>query len=296
MDIFLDYASRGRNAWWRYVASSVAAFLVAGLILILLSMALLATHLLGPRMVAALRHPTEAPAFFLGMTATFGALLAGWVLSARFVQKKRFADIVGLWRWPLFFRGAVIWILVECAAVLADRLLAPGGFRISASAATLRLFVFASLGLGVQTFAEEFVFRGFLTQGLLLALKRPIPAAIASGLLFGALHIPNGAPQAVNAVAFGVACSYIAIRTGGIAFTYGLHLTNNLFGAVVVVSTSDVFKGSPGLITQNTPGLLWWDVAYSVFAFAAIGWFVWRGGLSVAAPRRERVAERAGGV
>ena len=131
-------------------------------------------------------------------------------------------------------------------------------------------------GLLVQTFTEEFVFRGYLTQAILLALKKPLPAACISGLLFGAIHIPNGWPQALNAVCFGIVCALIAIRTGGIALTWGIHLANNYFGAVVVVSANDVFKGSPGLVIQNTPGLQWWDLGVSVLALAALPWLLSR--------------------
>jgi membrane protease YdiL (CAAX protease family) len=123
-----------------------------------------------------------------------------------------------------------------------------------------------------------------MTQGLLLLLKKPLPAAIMSGLLFGSLHIANGIPQALNAIAFGIICALIAIRTGGIALTFGLHLANNYFGAVVVVSGSDVFKGSPGLITQTTPQLLWWDLFLAVVVLAAVPWLIFRQRYFSAAP------------
>jgi membrane protease YdiL (CAAX protease family) len=130
--------------------------------------------------------------------------------------------------------------------------------------------------LAIQTFAEEFVFRGYLTQGLLLATRRRVPTALISGLLFGALHIPNGAPQAASATLFGIVLALIAIRSGGIAFTYGLHLANNLFGAVVVVSASDAFHGSPGFFTQDAPGLLWWDAAFGGVALVAVAILAYR--------------------
>jgi uncharacterized protein len=91
-------------------------------------------------------------------------------------------------------------------------------------------------------------------------------AAVVSGLMFAALHIPNGAPQAVNALVLGIALSLIAIHTGSLAFGWGLHLVNNLFGAVIVVSGSDVFRGSPGVLIQTAPQLLWWDVIAACLA------------------------------
>ena len=109
-------------------------------------------------------------------------------------------------------------------------------------------------------------FRDYITQALLLVLGRSLAAAVASGILFGALHIPNGVPQAANALVLSVALSLIAVRTASLAFGWGLHLVNNMFGAVVVVSASDVFHGSPGLFTQTAPQLLWWDVVAACVA------------------------------
>jgi len=122
-------------------------------------------------------------------------------------------------------------------------------------------------------FAEEFIFRGYLTWAILLTLKKPLLAAV-SGLLFGALHIANGVPQAINALLFGIICSLIAIRMGGIALTSGIHMINNCFGAVMAVSARDVFKGSSGFVAQNAPQLMWWDLGLSSLALIGIGWLV----------------------
>ena len=150
---------------------------------------------------------------------------------------------------------------------------------VSVSPATASLVIPALAGLSVQTFAEEFIFRGYLTQGILLATHRVIPAALISGLLFGAMHILNGVPQTINAVVFGFVCAVIAMRTGGISLTFGLHFANNLFGAVILVSTSDVFKSSPGLFTQNTPQLQWSDVGLAILALFGFLWRVLRSGI-----------------
>jgi MYXO-CTERM domain-containing protein len=38
----------------------------------------------------------------------------------------------------------------------------------------------------------------------------------------------------------------------------------------VVVSGGDVFRGSPGIFTQTTPMLMWWDVGGEVLALAVV--------------------------
>jgi membrane protease YdiL (CAAX protease family) len=210
--------------------------------------------------------------FFGGAGLGFGALTLAFALAIRLIHGKRFADVVGAWRWSLVARGATLWLAVSVIAGVVDYLLEPHGFRLTASGATLTLAFWALPSLAIQTFAEEFVFRGYLTQALLLLTRRPIVTALASGLLFGMLHIFNGWPQAASATVFGVVTALIAIRTGGIAFTFGLHVANNVFLAVIVVSANDVFRGAPGLITQSTPNLMWVDSVVPFVAFAAALW------------------------
>lgn len=277
MTVFLEYAARGRNAWWRYAACVVLALGLTILLGLAVVSVLTVADVLPDDFETRIIDPSEPIAFFLANGVLFGLLIAGLAVAARLIHAKRFTDLLGAWRWPVFWRGLAVWLVVLVAAVLIDFALAPQGFRVSADGRTAALVAVALPALAVQTFAEEFVFRGYVTQGLLLATRRVLPAALISGLLFGALHIPNGTPQAVSATAFGIVMAFIAIRTGSIAFTSGLHLANNAFGAIVVVSGGDVFRNTPGFFTQTTPHLMWWDTAVGVVGLVAVAVLVGRG-------------------
>ncbi len=269
---YLDYARRGSNAPWRYgvaIAFAFVATIVAGLILML---GLEAAHLVPADLTQQMLQPAESPTvFFLSTGMIFGLLTLGFALAARFVHHKRALDLIGDWSWSSVARGFGIWLVVLVVCALIDFAIAPKGFSVSASAATGRLAVAALAGLAIQTFAEEFLFRGYVTQGLLLVVKRPAPTALLSGLAFGALHIPNGGPQAASATIFGVVLALIAIRTRGIGFTWGLHFANNSFAAIVLVSSGDAFRGSPGLFSQDTPHLQWWDAGAGAVALILLG-------------------------
>jgi membrane protease YdiL (CAAX protease family) len=273
---YLEHARRGRNAWWRYLLAALVALGLAFVLGVVTVAVLLYSHAVSTQTLTGLQSPTQPVNFFLGNGVAFAIILAGFVAGARLLQGKRFTDVVGAWSWRLVGAGAGVWTACLVLSTLADFAIAPAGFGVTVSPATLTLALAAAVGLGVQTFAEEWIFRGWLTQGLLLATKRPLPAAILAGLIFGAVHIPNGWPQAAGATAFGIATSLLAIRLGGIAFTWGLHVLNNLFGAVVVVSGGDVFRGSPGVFTQTTPQLMWWDVGAELVALALVLWLVLR--------------------
>lgn len=273
---YLDYALRGRNQPWRVlIAVPLAVLLAIALgvaILVPLQLSGFAGQDIADGLVA-----TERPArFFLSNGVLFLILLIGFALAARWIHGKRFGDILGAWRWRVFALGVGVWLIALIGGVLLDYTLAPAGFRWTAGPETLAVAGAALLGLGVQTFAEEFVFRGYLTQVLLANLRRPIPTAILSGLVFGAVHIPNGAPHAASATVTGIAMSLIAIRTGSLAFTSGMHMINNVFAAVVVVSAGDAFRGSPGLFTQDTPHLMWFDAGVGVTATLILTALIYR--------------------
>ena len=276
MNTYLEYAARGKNAWWRYLLTPVLGLLLTGATGTALALALTLAHLMPPDIAVQMQQPKFIGPFYLGIALCFGLLTVCFAFTAWLIQGKRPADIIGQWRTKFFVQGLVIWLCVQTALALVDFAIAPGSFSLSVNSGTFRLASLALVGILIQTFTEEFLFRGYLTQGLLLAFKKPVPAAIVSGLLFGSLHIPNGWPQALNAVAFGIVCALIAIRTGGIALTCGVHLANNYFGAAIVVSGSDVFRGSPGFITQTAPQLLWWDLCLGVATLAAMFWLVFR--------------------
>ena len=273
---YLEYALRGRNAAWRYVAGFIGAILLAIIAASVVIISLQLLHLFPADFAQNLQDARQPTKFYPATGALFGLLLLSFVAAARLAHGKTFADIIGAWRWRLFGQGLAIWILVLLASTLIDFLIAPTGFKVTANAQTLTLAAVALGGLAIQTFAEEFVFRGYLTQGLLVATRRVIPTALISGVLFGAMHIPNGWPQAASATVFGVILALIAIKTGGIAFTSGLHLANNVFGAVVLISSGDAFRGSPGVLTQTTPQLMWWDTAVGAVGLVLVAaWVSW---------------------
>jgi uncharacterized protein len=272
---YLDLARRGHTAWWRYLLTFVVAMVLWAVAIVAVFVPNYAFRLIPPDFTQLAVDPSH-PAYFYGFTGlTFGGLAIAWAISAWLVQGKSFLDIVGPWKWRQFFAGAGLWLILVAAGAGVDYLVRPSGFRLTLGPQTLPLVLIATPSLAAQTFCEEFIFRGYATQGLALGLKRPIWTAACSAAIFALFHIPNGVPQAANALVFGFVTALIVMRTTNLAFTWGIHLVNNLFGAVVVVSASDVLHGSPGILTQATPDLMWLDVAVVVVAFA-VAWLLAR--------------------
>ena len=275
--VFLAFARRGKPGGWRYPIVFLAALLlwvILGAIGLLAGLA--ATGNFRPEVFKSLQDPRQTGPYFTLIGVTFGSLLLAVWAASRLIQGKRFGDIVGRWRWDLAAKGFGVWFGILVLSALADYLLRPKGFTLSPDARAPLFALWVAPALAVQTFAEEFVFRGVVTQGLVRAFKRPWVVCLISGLIFGSAHIPNGPIQAASATVFGTVLTFLALETGGLALGWGLHLVNNLFGGIVVVSSSDIFNGAPGLFHQNTPGLDSFDFAFTAGALFLVVWVLRR--------------------
>lgn len=267
---YLDLAARGKTAWWRYILTWIGATVLAIVVIVAVLVPLVLAGVVTQETVAAMRSTANPALFFAWVGGSFGAWLLAFAAAIWLIHKKSIGDIIGQWRWRLFLTGAAIWAVVVVAGTGLDYALHAGGFEWTGDRLTLPFVVTVVTALMVQTFTEEFIFRGYMTQAFLHWVKNPFLASALSGLLFGAFHLLNGLPQAVAAAVFGMVTAYVAIRTGGLAATWGIHLVNNLFGAIVVVSADDIFQGTPALWTQITPELMWGDVAFECVALIVV--------------------------
>jgi membrane protease YdiL (CAAX protease family) len=284
-------AGAGKPGVWRYLVVIVCGVAAAAAAGAGLSFVLALTGRLGPDAVHAMQDPSRFGPFFLGVALSFGLLLLGFWLASRLVQGRRWGDVVGRWRWDLTAAGFGVWLGIVALGALVDFLLQPSGFSLSVSGRTPLFVLTAAPALALQTFAEEFVFRGVVTQGLVRVVRRPAIACLISGLIFGAAHIPNGPAQAARATVFGMVLAFMAIETGGLALGWGLHLANNLFSGVVVISSSDVFKGAAGLFRQDTRGLDGFDVAFTMAALLLASWVLLRRAVGSEPPAARASAE-----
>lgn len=110
------------------------------------------------------------------------------------------------------------------------------------------LFIIAIVMIPVQTSVEEYIFRGYLMQGLaVLAKNKWIPLIITS-FGFGLMHIAN--PE-VDKMGYGILAYYIGtglflgiitLMDDGLELSLGFHAANNLVNALMVTSDWSAFQ------------------------------------------------------
>lgn len=114
----------------------------------------------------------------------------------------------------------------------------------------------------LQAIAEEYVFRGYLTQafgGLFrdLRVSRYV-AVLVPAALFAAAHGLQSFPVFVDRFAFGLVAGVLVIATGGLEAGIAYHVVNNVLAFGLALAIGDMTD------TLNPTGGTWWDVLLSI--------------------------------
>lgn len=135
--------------------------------------------------------------------------------------------------------GFFVWLTLSATTTAVDWLTHRDDYRFTFSWPTFLPFALVALALlPVQTWAEEFFFRGWI-----LRWCAPLPAVaqvLISGTVFALPHFrnPEAVGQAAPALAawflLGAGWAYVSVRDGGIELAMGAHLANNMFALLLV--------------------------------------------------------------
>lgn len=114
------------------------------------------------------------------------------------------------------------------------------------------LLVVVVLTTPLQSAAEEYLFRGYLSQSIAAWVRRPVAGALVAGIvtaaLFSAAHLPPDVPTFLDRFAFGLAASAVVWLTGGLEAAIVLHAVNNVLVFVLAGALGD------GVATEAVPG------------------------------------------
>jgi membrane protease YdiL (CAAX protease family) len=112
----------------------------------------------------------------------------------------------------------------------------------------------------LQAAAEEYAFRGYLTQafGSLSANRRLslVLAVLGPALLFASAHGAQSVPVFLDRFAFGVVAGILVIRTGGLEAAIAMHVLNNFFAYGLALSFGDMTEA----LNASGPSS-WWMIA-----------------------------------
>ncbi|WP_330289723.1 CPBP family intramembrane glutamic endopeptidase [Streptomyces sp. NBC_00576] len=238
-----------RHRWWRPVLGTgfvaVAATIVAGML-----------YGVGDALGAAKGYP-EAPdgTVELGpVTGTALDLLAiasaipVVLLAVRWIGRRPAGTVSSVtgglrWRWLGLCVLAALPVLAVTTGVM---LLLPtdggppsrwAGWEVFGPALAMLVVL-----VPLQAAAEEYVFRGWLTQAVGGFLRSPWFALVPQAVLFAAAH-GWGTPWGFADLAvYAVVAGWLTVRTGGLEAAIGLHAVNNLLAFGISAAVVDGLK------------------------------------------------------
>lgn len=249
---------------WRLIVG----FLVAILIYVLLTMAVIATAMLlsapdgffseitswdgvgqSPmeRELMALlsgQRPTQV----LVILSTFGGMFLGAMAAAKWFHGRSFASLTG--PLPIMVRHFGLAALVA-APLLALSMFLPPNLTTEANiqlGVWLTFLPMALLMILLQTGAEELLFRGYLQQQLAARFRSPIIWMVLPSVLFGLGHwnpdqFGTAAWTVVGVTTLvGLFAADLTARTGTIGAAWGFHFANNV-AAILIISLEGPLSG-----------------------------------------------------
>lgn len=173
------------------------------------------------------------------------------------------------WSRILFSFSVIAFFIL--AMTLVDVYLSPEDYKFNFDLSTfIPLAILAIILVPIQTSFEEYMFRGYLMQGIgVIAKNRWAPLAITS-VVFGLVHVANpevlklGPVIMVSYIGVGFLLGLLTLMDEGMELSLGFHAGNNLITALLVTADWTAFQTDSILIYTGEPSV-GFDILIPVF-------------------------------
>ena len=197
------------------------------------------------------------------MLLSFAVGLVGLFLVVRYLHNQSIKSLTTSRKhidWSRFWFMFLLWGLVSSGLVLIEYYLSPEEYVVNFKLVPfLILCLIAIVLVPLQTSFEEYLFRGYLMQGIgVLAKNKWMPLLITS-LAFGLLHIANpevdkmGPAIMIYYIGTGLFLGIMTLMDEGLELSLGFHAANNLFTALLVTADWTAFQTHSILKDMSDP-------------------------------------------
>ena len=183
--------------------------------------------------------------------------------------------------WSRFWFAFLFWGIISSGLVLADHYMSPENYVFNFKLVPfLILAAIAIVLVPLQTSFEEYLFRGYLMQGIGVLCKNKWVPLIFTSVLFGLLHIANpevekiGYILLVHYIGTGFFLGIITLMDEGLELALGFHAANNLFTALLVTADWTAFQTNSVLRDISDPEIGSTEIFASVLVIYPILIFV----------------------
>lgn len=175
--------------------------------------------------------------------AIFLGMLLLWV---KFVNKQSIRSLTTARLkvdWKRIFLSFGLWAVFSIVTTAAAYFMNPEHFELNFRPVPFAILaVIAVVMVPLQTSFEEYLFRGYLMQGIGIVSRSKLTALIITSVMFGLMHIANpeiekmGYILLLYYVGTGFFLGIITLMDDGMELALGFHAANNLIAALLVTS------------------------------------------------------------
>ena len=299
-DRFLADAALGLNRWWVWVLGTVSIVVIwqgIGAIPTIAACEYVRSANLVDFTCDGFRIDgvSSIPDFVLSMYGFVIAMIGIWIVVRR-LHRKPFTAV--LTARPSFDHNRALFAMLVGLVIFGTLTLLPAAlgsefieFQSLDAWEYTTFLMFAVVLISIQAGFEEVFFRGYLMQAFALLTRSRVVLAISTAIVFTLLHLANPEPWEYGVVPYvagimslGVFFALLTLLDGGIELAVGIHVSNNLFVALVA-NTSVSALQTPALFLievdeyQLIPGIpmLWLILAIVLALFnRKYKWFSYR--------------------
>lgn len=263
----------GWPGWWRPAVGIALAFLlgfvvmpVAWLVAFGMWFALTGQPILaGLGELADLSEPTPTSLAYINLSLA-SMIPVAWLCQRLLHGLKPgwLSSVMPRLRWGYFvacfgiaFVALLVTVVVSAVLPIED---APTNATLNEWTPRLRDFLLVVLLLTpFQAAAEEYLFRGYLTQAVGGIFYR-VPwlaktaAVVVPAVLFALVHGAQTVPVFIDRLAFGLLAGVLVIATGGLEAAIAMHILNNIFAFGLALAYGDMAT------TLNPTSPSWWQL------------------------------------
>ncbi|MGK0494413.1 MAG: membrane protease YdiL (CAAX protease family) [Maribacter sp.] len=288
--MYLEQAYKGWSEGWRYLVGIIIVFFgwqIVGAIPLVMALIAktgsLSILLTANEDMGILSRALGSNPFLFYMLVMFAIGLLFLFLFVKFAHKQTITALTTSRKkidWSRMLFAFVLWAVITVLFIFLEMYLSPEDYEYNFNLGPfLILAVVAILLIPIQTSMEEYFIRGYMMQGLGVAVKNRWFPLVFTSLLFGLMHIAN--PE-VEKIGYGILIYYIGtgfflgiitLMDEGLELALGFHAANNLTAALLVTADWTAFQTNSVYRDISDP-VLGWDVLIPIFVVFPILLFI----------------------
>ncbi|WP_157206196.1 CPBP family intramembrane glutamic endopeptidase [Mariniflexile maritimum] len=266
--MYIAQAFKGLHEWWRYLLGLLIVVVAVTIGQIPLTVAVFikafrnGDSIIGMEQTEMLSLLEPNLNLFL-MLLSFAVGLLGLLLAVKYLHKQTITSLTTSRKtidWKRFWLIFFVWGTISSSMVLVDYFTSPANYVLNFNLVPfLILCVIAIIFVPLQTSFEEYLFRGYLMQGIGVIVKNKWVPLIITSLVFGLLHIANpevdklGHVIMVYYIGTGLFLGILTLMDEGMELALGFHAANNLFTALLVTADWTAFQTHSVLKDMSDP-------------------------------------------